>query len=201
MELESHHGIARMPHGHDFAVFGGRGDVQVGREAGARDHERVVATRLEWAGEAGEDAAAVVLDARGLPVHGTVRAHDPGAVGGSDALMPQADSQDWRRGTEAPDDVDRDARLRRGARAGRDDDVGRPPPGDLVERDRVVAMHLAFLPELAHVAREIENKGVVVVDEEDHGTRAATRPRALSRVSRYSSSGSESATMPPPAWK
>src|SRR2546427_9280263 len=40
-----------------------------------------------------------------------------------------------------------------------------------------------------------------IVDQQDHGTRAAMSPRALSSVSRYSSSGSESATMPPPTWK
>src|SRR5438094_315121 len=53
-----------------------------------------------------------------------------------------------------------------------------------------------LLPELAHVAGEVVDEGVVVVDEQDHDLRAAIKPRALSSVSRYSCSGSESATVP-----
>ena len=86
--------------------------------------------------------------------------------------------------------------------------------------DRVVPADQRRLAQLADVAGEVVDEGVVVVDEENHeavesgsgrlatGTAARLRlyqrlnqPRALSSVSRYSSSGSESATMPPPAWK
>src|SRR5213083_2104883 len=65
---------------------------------------------------------------------------------------------------------------------------------------RVVASYHGLLSQLAHVAGQVVDERVVVVDQEDHGTRAAMSPRALSSVSRYSCSGSESATMPPPTW-
>ena len=71
------------------------------------------------------------------------------------------------------------------------------------ERDRVVAADDRFAAQLADVPREVVDEGIVVVDEENHsGVRSASiMPRALSSVSRYSCSGSESATIPPPALK
>ena len=59
------------------------------------------------------------------------------------------------------------------------------------------------LAQLADVARQVVDERVVVVDEQDHAacSSASIMPRALSSVSRYSCSGSESATMPPPALK
>src|SRR2546422_11650631 len=64
-----------------------------------------------------------------------------------------------------------------------------------------MASYNGLFPQLAHVAGEVVDERVVVVDQQDHGTMAATSPRALSSVSWYSCSGSESATMPPPTWK
>ena len=72
----------------------------------------------------------------------------------------------------------------------------------LVHRQRVVPAHDRRLPQLVDVAGQVVDEGVVVVDEEDHGAASTSiSARALSSVSRYSCSGSESATMPPPAWK
>src|SRR5437667_120432 len=79
--------------------------------------------------------------------------------------------------------------------------AGRPESLDLLVRRGVVASYHGVFPQLAHVAGQVVDERVVVVDQQDHGTRAAMRPRALSRVSWYSCSGSESATMPPPTWK
>src|SRR5947207_6666495 len=71
----------------------------------------------------------------------------------------------------------------------------------LPERRGVVASYDGLFSQLAHVAGQVVDERVVVVDQQDHGTRAAMSPPALSSVSRYSCSGSESATMPPPTWK
>src|SRR5205814_8638658 len=83
----------------------------------------------------------------------------------------------------------------------RDDDVRGSELLDLLERRGVVPSYDGLLPQLLHVTRQVVHEGVVVVDEQDHGSRAAIRPRALSSVSRYSCAGSESATIPPPALK
>src|SRR6185295_20103461 len=74
---------------------------------------------------------------------------------------------------------------------------------DFAERDLVVAVYDRVLAELAHISGEVMDERVVVIDEEDHGgtANASIIPRALSSVSRYSCSGSESATIPPPALK
>ena len=89
-----------------------------GRHRGGRDDQGVVAGGPErrWAGR--EDARSLVVDERGLAVHGAAGTHDLAAVGGADALMAQAHA----RGSgcvapEPPDDVGRDAGLGGGAGA------------------------------------------------------------------------------------
>jgi len=95
--------------------------------------------------------------------------------------------------------TDRVASGRSGTRG--DHDVGGPQRRDLVEGDGVGAAHERVLAQLGDVPGEVVHERIVVVDEQDHGARAAIMPRALSRVSWYSLSGSDSATTPPPAWK
>src|SRR4029077_17592387 len=86
---------------------------------------------------------------------------------------------------------------------GRRDDVRRRERLDLVRCDPVVAADDRLAAQLADVPGEVVDEGIVVVDDEDHPgiRRASIMPRALSSVSRYSCSGSESATIPPPALK
>src|SRR5205823_2201110 len=110
-------------------------------------------------------------------------------------------AEDGRALPEAADDVGRNPRLPRRARSGGDDDMRWPRRLDCLERRGVVASYDGLFSQLAHVAGQVVDERVVVVDQQDHGTRAAMSPPALSSVSRYSCSGSESATMPPPTWK
>src|SRR5580765_4486873 len=74
---------------------------------------------------------------------------------------------------------------------------------NIVERESVVAVNGRFPSQLTNISGQVVYEGVVVVDDEDHVAKASASmiPRALSSVSRYSSSGSESATIPPPAPK
>ena len=67
---------------------------------------------------------------------------------------------------------------------GRDDDVARRERRDLVERDRVVAAHDRLLAQLAHVAGEVVDERVVVVDEQDHARRAERVDHAARLVER-----------------
>ena len=55
------------------------------------------ATASNGLGDAGEDAAAVVLDRRRLAVHRRRRAHDRAAERGADRLVPEADAENRRR--------------------------------------------------------------------------------------------------------
>src|SRR5438046_1137706 len=151
--------------------------------------------------EAGEQTTPVVADAGCFAVHRTPGAHDAGTVRGADALMPQAHTEDGDRRPEPPHDVRRNPRLARRTGPGGDDDMRRSKSLDLLVRRRVVASYNGLFSQLAHVAGQVVDERVVIVDQQDHGTRAAMSPRALSSGSRYSSAGSESATMPPPTWK
>src|SRR5256885_8358226 len=114
---------------------------------------------------------------------------------------PQASPEEGDRRPDPPHDVRRNPRLARRTGPGGDDDMRRSESLDLLVRRNVVASYNGLFSQLAHVAGQVVDERVVIVDQQDHGTRAAMSPRALSSVSRYSSSGSESATMPPPTWK
>ena len=99
--------------------------LQAVGQARALDQQRVVARRLERARQAGEDAAPVVEDRRGLAVHDLARAHDLAAEGLPDRLVAEAHAQDRdlpgvRRMTSQADPG-----LVGRARPGRDHDVGR----------------------------------------------------------------------------
>src|SRR2546428_11643542 len=144
-----------------------------------------------------------MVDGRRLPVPGMTSADHLAAHGRAEALVAQADAEDRHPGAEAHDQVVGDPRLARRAGPRGDDDVARGQGGDLGERDRIVAVDGGRLAQLPHVARQVVDEGVVVIDQQDHRRpqSAATIPRALSSVSSYSRSGSESATMPPPTWK
>src|SRR5690606_10939693 len=155
--------------------------------------------------QAGEDAVAPVAEQGGLAVHRPLRANDPAAEDLTDALVAEADAEQRHRPAEAGDHRVRDPRLVRGAGAGRDDDERRGKARDLGARQGIVARHGPGAAGFADVARQVVGEGVVVVDQKDgHDAPPTPSPacsaRAFGRVSSYSATGSESATMPPPVW-
>src|SRR6185312_1537690 len=178
----------------------------------------MISRRDERRRQIGKDAAAIVVDARRLAVHRDAGPHDLGAVGGADALVSQANAEDRNAAAKAADQVGGHAGLGGRAGAWRDDDPLRRERRDLIEGNGVISTNERLAAQLAHVAGEVVDERVVVVDEQNHedagcvgsraqrcagavSARASMSARALSRVSRYSCSGSESATMPPPTLK
>src|SRR5919112_4147357 len=136
-------------------------------------------------------------------------AHHPSAVRGGERLVPEAHSEHRHSVLGvAADRVLGETCLLRRARARRHDHA----VGAALEQLRqIVAHHLDVGPELAEVLDEVVGERVVVVDYEharhaqslwSHASRMAsmTAP-AFASVSRTSYAGSESATMPPPAWR
>src|SRR5690606_28565673 len=99
-----------------------------------------------------------------------------------------------------------DARLLGRTGPGADDDGLRLQAGHLLDGDAVVPVDRLGRPQLAQVLDQVVGEGVVVVDHDDHQSpssaisSARIRARALFWASRYSAAGSESATMPAPAW-
>ena len=96
--------------------------AEIGRHAGAVDHQRMVARRLERPVDAAEDAGAFVLDERELAVHRHRRAHHLAAEDLADGLMTEADAEgrDGRR--RLGDEIEADAGVVRRAGAGREHD-------------------------------------------------------------------------------
>jgi hypothetical protein len=135
-----------MAHAHDLAVVGSRRDLELVGQARRLDRERVVARGHERGRQACEYAATVVRDRRELAVHHVLRAHDPAAERLADRLVAEAHAEDRHAAGEPPDQRHRDAGLVRRARARRHDDLLGLPRLDLVERDRVVAMHVHVGP-------------------------------------------------------
>ncbi len=147
----------------------------------ARDRERVVAAGGQLVGEAGEEAAAVVLDRGGLAVHELPRRADLAAEGLGQRLVAEADAERGDAAGEAAEDLERRAGVGRAAGTGGDDEVRRLEPLRPVGVDRVVPADHDVRAELAEQVREVVGEAVVVVDQEDHARRLRQVDRLLER--------------------
>ncbi len=141
-------------------------------------------------------------------MHRPRRADHFAAANFRDALVPEANPEDWPLAAQVPHDLIADPRLARGARSRRDADAGRAHflnPGD---GNLIVSPNDRFDPELAEILHEIVGERIVVIDDQQLGHSALAVARAIASsaafalltVSRYSLAGSESATIPAPAW-
>src|SRR3972149_10147705 len=101
----------------------------------------MIAYRLERAGQAAEDALAVVPDHRGLAVHDLAGVFHPPAERLADRLVSQADAEDRRPGGEMLHHGHADTRLLWRARPRRDDDLLRSHHLDILDRDLVIPRH------------------------------------------------------------
>src|SRR4051812_25158031 len=135
MELHALDGQRAVANAHDLAVFGPRGDLQLGRTARALDRKRMVARRLVWAGQPCENAMALVVDARNLAVHERLRMHDAAAERLADRLVAEAHAQDRHGALQLREELEANAGLVRRARPGRQDDALGPELRDRVHRE------------------------------------------------------------------
>ncbi len=149
-----------------------------------------------------------MADRARLPVQELACVADLAAEGLDDRLVAEADAERRRRRRQPADDVERRARRGRPAGAGGDDEVRRREPLGLVRVELVVAQHRHLDSERPEQVREVVRERVVVVDEEHaHADSASARSIAASRAASLfrhswcSAAGSESATIPPPAWR
>src|SRR6266542_537624 len=202
---------APMAQAHDDAVIAPRADLDRFGKRRRVDHQRVVPGRDGRIQYAGEDPAPVVSDHRRLPVPRLGSAHDAGAERHGHALEAEADAQ----GPDPPlrraaYDLRRSAGDLGPARSGRDDHPVGLAGQDGLQRRIVRTHHLHVGAKRSERLGEVEGEGVVVVDEEHPGHRSTAEPstssiarssaRAFARHSASSDAGSESATMPAPAW-
>ena len=161
--------------------------------------------------QSGVQLEPIVIDQRSLAMHQPARAHDLAAECLDDGLMPEADSEHRDRPGERANHLDRYAGIMRRARPRRNAQMSRRERTRLPDADLVVALHLDLCTEHEKRLHEVVGEGIVVVDQQQPGTRgihhspsrAISSARAadplLMRTSSYSISGLLSATMPAPA--
>ena len=159
---------------HDLAFRRARVDFQAVRHAVGPYHQRVVTRRLKGIRQPGEHSIRPVEDGRGLAVHQTPGAHHLPAEHLADGLVPQAHAQQRHGGAEFADEFFGDARVFRLARAGTDANLCGPQFPQFVYGDLVVATHDRFRPEFAEILDEVVREGVVVIEDEKHGRKAAS---------------------------
>ena len=90
--------------------------------------------------------------------------------------MAEADAEDRHHAGKFPHGLRGDARLVRRAGAGRDDQAGRSRRGESPSTSmRSLRIDLRLVAELLDIAGDVEDEGIVVVDDEDHGAASAKR--------------------------
>ncbi len=148
----------------------------------------------------------VVVNLRCLAVHQRRSIGDRAAIGKADGLVPKANPKDRHNRPQPPDDFDADARVLGPAGPRRYHDARRGSGGDVRNRALVVADHVDLAFKAADELHQVVGEGIVIVDDKDHqmislaSFAASASARPLFTVSSYSLAGSESATMPAPAW-
>src|SRR5882672_1294776 len=211
MELHALDIKLAMAHAHDLAVFGFRGHFQAARQAIAPNRKRVIPGRKERARDTAENTGPRMDDPGGLPVNHLARMPDCPPEGLADRLMPQAHSEYRHLAREIANCGQRYSRFARGAGSRGNDDALRAHRPDVRGSDLVVAGDLDLGSQFLQILHEVPGERIVVVDHEDHGASHVSRPfatisaarntaLALACVSRHSFSGTESATIPAPAW-
>src|SRR5712691_13519733 len=207
MELDALDRIEAVPHGHDLAVVGRRADFELLRQRFSPNRERMVPPGRDGIRKPFEDRAAIVSDETRLPVEDARRMADLPAVHSPNPLMAEANAERRGRRAQLLEDISAHTevpRVRRMAWPGREDyRIGRKLP-HLLHRDSVVAIDERIRAEFPDLLVQVVHEGIVVVDDEDlHAAasrNAARKPSNLCSVSSHSLAGSESATIPAPAW-
>src|SRR5438270_4691210 len=218
VELHAVGPVALVPEAHDDPVMRPGADLELVRDGAGIDHQGMVSSGLEGDRQAREWGPAVVVNPARHPVPRRV-APDRAAEGLAESLVAEADAQDGQVPGELPDRLERDAGIV--WRAGTRRDHEGVEPSQVGRRDRVVTEDRRLRARLVAELDQVEGEGVVVIDDPHpdlpspdsgkglgggrHGmpsacSIAAKRTLALASVSWYSRCGSESATIPAPAW-
>src|ERR1700722_15202310 len=115
----------------------------------------------------------VVMDAAGLAVHDSGRAHDVSAERLTDGLVAETNTQERHLTRETPNYFHAHAGVFGESRTGRDDHVFDAFCGglcgdsvaDLIERNLIVTAHFKLGAELAEKLRQVVGKRIVIIDE------------------------------------
>ncbi|AEM40449.1 hypothetical protein KVU_0610 [Ketogulonicigenium vulgare WSH-001] len=169
VELHAVNGKVAVLHAHDRAIRQPGRHFQLGRQAFAVDHQRMIARRLERRGQARKHTFAVMVNVGDFAVHDLVAAHHGAAKGLTDGLMPQTDAQQGGAGfRRRSGQCKADARMIGVRGAGRQRDCIRVQRHGLLHIQRIIAMHDHIGVQLAKIMHEIIGKAVIVIDKQKH---------------------------------
>src|SRR5262249_2378619 len=142
-----------------------------------------------------------------LAVHQRGSPHNLSSKNFADGLVSQAHAEHWYGFMKVLNDVLGNPGVRRDTRSRRNHDMRWVLPFDFFQCDFVITEDPQLGAQLAQILNEVVGEGVVVIDHHDHSSNppfarliALMSARDLFTVSVYSFSGTESATMPAPAW-
>src|SRR5579863_6981235 len=102
-------------------------------------------------------------------MHQVRSAYDLAAESCADGLMSQAHAEDGYFAGEVPDEINADAGILRRAWSGRDHNALGLHIFDVSNRDLVVAANLVLRPEFSEILDEVVSKGIVIIENENHG--------------------------------
>src|SRR5579862_1235183 len=113
--------------------------------------------------ENSENSSSIVLHLAGFPVHEFGSAYDLASKGGTDRLMPQANSQQWHLAGKVADQVDADSGFLWRTWSGREQDAFGVHGFDIRDRDLVVPADYDFGSQFAQILDQVVSEGIVVV--------------------------------------
>ena len=206
MELYAKNGVRRVLYGHHLAVGHAGRYLQAGGDGIRVRGKAVVAGHGHLRRQARKQrGGGIQLRHALLAVHQLPGKGHGSAERFADGLVPQADAQNREPPAQLPDHLDADACIFRPAGAGGEDNARRVQRGNLFHRHGVVADDPDVRFQRTDELVQVIGKAVIVIDQQDHASSASsacsmarTTAFALLMHSRYSLSGTESATMPAP---
>ena len=123
MELYPLNDVLSVPYAHHLTVLGGGGRFQWRQRILPSERQGMIPSRLKGVGKAPVYGFAVVMDKGRFAVSGNGSTHDGTPTHVAYALVPQADPQDGKTGTEAADYLAGDTCLLRIPRPGGDNNA------------------------------------------------------------------------------
>lgn len=142
---------------------------------------------------------------RGPTVHRATCTRHPSAEYAPNTLVSQADAENWNATRKFTDEGRRYSSLNWSARTGGDDQCARLEVNEVADADHVIPEYFRSFTKLLEIAGNVEDEGVVVVDDDNQSAPDVSAPNAskircaLASVSSYSAAGSDIAVMPLPA--
>src|SRR6185295_3461042 len=168
VKLNSFDRILLMSQAHDQTISRSRRDFKRIGQIFLLDHQRVIPRRLEPIRQSPKDRRGIVAYLTRFAVHQIGRANYSASKRFANRLTPKAHTQYRHFSRELADHIERNPRVLRHARAGRDDYSLGFQIAYLLDRYCVVAIDPRLSPQLADVLNKVVSKRVVVVDYQNH---------------------------------